>query len=96
MVKPRLPTALGLPPNSRVNAGKSWFAPTDAQRVKEFHFYRYDPDRAARPQWLRFVGDVPFAIAALTMAFDFIVKLGPLFPAWTEYLTSRYRATSAE
>jgi nitric oxide reductase subunit B len=31
-------------------------------------------------QWLRFVGDVPFAIAALLMAFDFLVKLGPLFP----------------
>jgi nitric oxide reductase subunit B len=27
-------------------------------------------------QWLRFVGDVRFAIAALLMAFDFIVKLG--------------------
>jgi nitric oxide reductase subunit B len=47
-------------------------------------------------QWLRFVGDVPFAIAALTMAFDSIVKLGPLFPAWTERLTLRHRATSAE
>ncbi len=32
-------------------------------------------------QWLRFVGDVPFAIAALIMAYDFIVKLRPLFPA---------------
>lgn len=32
-------------------------------------------------QWLRFVGDVPFAIAALLMAFDFVLKLAPLFPA---------------
>jgi nitric oxide reductase subunit B len=47
-------------------------------------------------QWLRFVGDVPFAIAALLMAFDFIVKLGPMFPALTERLTSRYRANPAE
>jgi nitric oxide reductase subunit B len=47
-------------------------------------------------QWLRFVGDVPFAIAALLMAFDFIVKLGPMFPALTERLTSRYRASPAE
>jgi nitric oxide reductase subunit B len=31
-------------------------------------------------QWLRIVGDVPFAVAALLMAFDFIVKLAPLFP----------------
>jgi len=31
-------------------------------------------------QWLRFVGDIPFALAALLMAYDFIVKLGPMFP----------------
>ncbi len=31
-------------------------------------------------QWLRFVGDIPFAIAALMMAFDFLQKLGPFFP----------------
>ena len=47
-------------------------------------------------QWLRFAGDVPFAIAALLMAFDFIVKLGPMFPALIERLTSRYRASPAE
>jgi nitric oxide reductase subunit B len=34
-------------------------------------------------QWLRFVGDVPFAIAALIMSFDFVAKLGPMFPAFT-------------
>ncbi|MGG1947477.1 cbb3-type cytochrome c oxidase subunit I [Trinickia sp. NRRL B-1857] len=32
-------------------------------------------------QWLRFVGDIPFAIAALLMAFDFILKMGPMIPA---------------
>jgi nitric oxide reductase large subunit len=32
-------------------------------------------------QWLRLPGDVLFAIAALLMAWDFIVKLGPLLPA---------------
>ena len=37
-------------------------------------------------QWLRFVGDVPFAIAALIMAFDFLVKMGPLFPKLTQRL----------
>jgi len=31
-------------------------------------------------QWLRFVGDVPFAIAALIMAWDFVAKLGPMIP----------------
>jgi nitric oxide reductase subunit B len=47
-------------------------------------------------QWLRFVGDVPFAIAALLMAFDFIVKLGPMFPALAERLSARYRTSPAE
>jgi nitric oxide reductase subunit B len=32
-------------------------------------------------QWLRLPGDVLFAIAALLMAWDFIVKLGPLLPS---------------
>ena len=42
-------------------------------------------------QWLRFVGDVPFALAALLMAFDFIAKLGPMFPQLAERLAARYR-----
>jgi nitric oxide reductase subunit B len=47
-------------------------------------------------QWLRFVGDVPFAIAALLMAFDFILKLGPMFPQLAERIAARYGATPAE
>jgi nitric oxide reductase subunit B len=47
-------------------------------------------------QWLRFVGDVPFAVAALLMAFDFLVKLGPMFPLLSERLASRYRPSAAE
>jgi nitric oxide reductase subunit B len=31
-------------------------------------------------QWMRFPGDVVFAIAALLMAWDFLLKLGPLYP----------------
>ena len=31
-------------------------------------------------QWMRLPGDVLFAIGALLMAWDFIVKLGPLYP----------------
>jgi nitric oxide reductase subunit B len=31
-------------------------------------------------QWMRLPGDVVFAIGALLMAWDFIVKLGPLYP----------------
>jgi nitric oxide reductase subunit B len=32
-------------------------------------------------QWMRLPGDVVFAVGALLMAWDFIVKLGPLYPA---------------
>jgi nitric oxide reductase subunit B len=31
-------------------------------------------------QWLRIIGDVVFAAGALLMAFDFVVKLRPVFP----------------
>jgi nitric oxide reductase subunit B len=34
-------------------------------------------------QWLRLPGDVLFAIGALMMAWDFIIKTGPLFPGIT-------------
>jgi len=46
-------------------------------------------------QWLRFVGDVPFAIAALIMAYDFLAKLGPMFPTLAERFSSRYRPRAA-
>ncbi len=31
-------------------------------------------------QWMRLPGDVVFAIGALLMAWDFVIKVGPLFP----------------
>ncbi len=31
-------------------------------------------------QWMRMPGDVVFAVGALLMAWDFLIKLGPLFP----------------
>jgi nitric oxide reductase subunit B len=34
-------------------------------------------------QWMRLPGDVVFAIGALMMAWDFIIKAGPLFPGIT-------------
>jgi nitric oxide reductase subunit B len=37
-------------------------------------------------QWMRFPGDVVFALGALLMAWDFIVKLRPLFPRFVERL----------
>jgi nitric oxide reductase subunit B len=37
-------------------------------------------------QWMRFPGDVVFALGALLMAWDFIVKLRPIFPQFIERL----------
>ena len=39
-------------------------------------------------QWMRFPGDIVFALGALLMAWDFIVKLRPLYPAFIERLIS--------
>jgi nitric oxide reductase subunit B len=47
-------------------------------------------------QWLRFVGDVPFAIAALLMALDFIRKLGPMFPVLARRVSTRVRESTAD
>ncbi len=46
-------------------------------------------------QWLRVVGDVPFAIAALVMSYDFVVKLGPMFPSLAGRLAPRQRSRPA-
>ncbi len=40
-------------------------------------------------QWLRLPGDVVFAIAALLMAWDFLLKLGPLYPNLVQRITRR-------
>lgn len=37
-------------------------------------------------QWMRLPGDVVFAAAALLMAWDFIVKIGPLYPSLARVL----------
>jgi len=42
-------------------------------------------------QWMRFPGDVVFALGALLMAWDFIAKLRPLFPGFVERLISGSR-----
>ncbi len=43
-------------------------------------------------QWMRFPGDVVFAFGALLMAWDFIVKLRPLYPHFVERLLPGRRA----
>src|SRR5215469_2961733 len=40
-------------------------------------------------QWMRLPGDVAFAVAALLMAWDFLRKLGPLYPRLVEAVTRR-------
>ncbi len=59
-------------------------------------FLTYEP---APPQPERFVDasgaplmaadDMVFAVAALLMAWDFVVKLGPLYPRFVEQITRR-------
>jgi nitric oxide reductase subunit B len=39
-------------------------------------------------QWLRIIGDVVFAAGALLMAYDFLVKLGPLLPGGVREILS--------
>jgi nitric oxide reductase subunit B len=40
-------------------------------------------------QWMRLPGDVVFAVAALLMAWDFLGKLGPLYPRFVARITRR-------
>ena len=42
---------------------------------------------------MRFPGDVVFALGALLMAWDFIVKLRPLFPQFVEQMIPGKLAT---
>ena len=67
----RLPSALGLPANSRVEAGRTWPAPPEARHTREFHISRYDPDRPARPRLDRFVIDLG---ACGPMVLDALIK----------------------
>jgi len=39
-----------LPPNSRVQKGKTFEAPTGAKNVRRFEIYRYDPDSGENPR----------------------------------------------
>jgi nitric oxide reductase subunit B len=47
-------------------------------------------------QWMRFVGDIPFAAAALLMTFDIFIKLGPMFPQLAQRIAARYGTSAAE
>ena len=39
-----------LPPNSRIEKGKTWPAPDGAKRPRRFKIYRYDPDGESNPR----------------------------------------------
>ena len=39
-----------LPPNSRIEKGKTWPAPEGAKRPRRFKIYRYDPDGESNPR----------------------------------------------
>jgi nitric oxide reductase subunit B len=44
-------------------------------------------------QWMRLPGDVVFAAGALLMAWDFISKLGPLYPAIARWFNTPVLST---
>ncbi len=39
-----------LPKNSKIGQGKTWAAPADAKRVREFKIYRWNPDDGENPR----------------------------------------------
>jgi nitric oxide reductase subunit B len=45
-------------------------------------------------QWMRFPGDVVFALGALLMAWDFVVKLRPIYPRFVERMIPGRRAVA--
>ena len=47
-------------------------------------------------QWMRLPGDIVFALAALLMAADFLIKLGPLYPQLVTWITRRPVLLSVE
>ena len=68
----RLPSALGLPANSRVKAGRTWPAPPEARHTREFHIYRYDPDTAANPRFDSYTIDLD---TCGPMVLDALIKI---------------------
>jgi succinate dehydrogenase iron-sulfur subunit len=53
-----LPKNFGLGPESRIERGRTWSAPADAERVKLFEIYRYDPESERNPRVDTFAVDL--------------------------------------
>jgi succinate dehydrogenase / fumarate reductase iron-sulfur subunit len=45
-----IPRNYGVSPHSRIGAGRTWYAPKGATRIKRFEIYRYDPDSDGKPR----------------------------------------------
>jgi nitric oxide reductase subunit B len=45
-------------------------------------------------QWMRLPGDILFAVAAVLMAWDFLIKLRPLYPRLTARVPGGRMATA--
>ena len=45
-----VPRNFNVSTESRIERGKTWHAPADATRVKNFEIYRYDPDSGQNPR----------------------------------------------
>ena len=64
--------AFTLPANSRIGQGKTYKAPADAQRVREFRIYRWNPDDGQNPRTDTYEVDLD---ACGPMVLDALIKI---------------------
>ena len=64
--------AFTLPANSRIGRGKTYKAPSDAQRVREFRIYRWNPDDGQNPRTDTYEVDLD---ACGPMVLDALIKI---------------------
>ena len=77
---------LRLPPNSRVQKGKTYSANSDAQKVKKLEIYRYDPDSTENPRLDSFEIDLK---ACGPMVLDALIKIKNEIDLFSRTLTFR-------
>ncbi len=61
-----------LPKNSKIGTGKTWKAPAEAKRVREFKVYRWNPDDGANPRMDTYEVDLD---ACGPMVLDALIKI---------------------
>ena len=67
-----VPRNFNVSSESRIERGRTWHAPTNATRVKEFEIYRYNPDSARNPRIDTYEVDLD---ACGPMVLDALIKI---------------------